>query len=231
MNMMHNVDGEQTLHLHIDPRVMELIAEGKYVDFSKLLKDKSDEVENIELVTPEDYKFYIPASKPGKKIENFETWGKAFLVFQSAFQVYFPDVVGQLLEYQGFIERMSKMFDWHKVYAYDRHFRRVQAATPGHLWGLVNQNAKDQFLVGGQKDPERIKRESPQNGSAKASGGEKSNKRKKGLCRHFNAKNSCTFGERCYYDHRCAICGKPGHRAVVCFKRKEGQKDHKKELA
>ncbi len=29
------------------------------------------------------------------------------------------------------------------------------------------------------------------------------------------------LGDSCHFDHRCAVCGKPGHGAVTCSRRKD----------
>ncbi len=121
---------------------MEAIAEGKYVDFVHLLKDDPDKTENLE-VKQNNLTFYLPASKPPTKVESLEVWQKSFMVFHSAFQTFFPEKAQELLEYRVHIEGLAAVFDWSRVYAYDKHFHRVQAAKPYRPWGLTNQVAKD----------------------------------------------------------------------------------------
>ncbi len=72
-------------------------------------------------------------------------------MYQSAFVVYHSDKSAQLLEYQEYIKQIAQSFEWHKVYAYDKHFRHVQASNPLCPWNLVNQDAKDKHLIKGNK--------------------------------------------------------------------------------
>ncbi len=156
MQLLKDVDGKNSLHFHVEGEILEQIAQGHYVDFANLLKDEVDDAEGLQVVNQNNLMFYIPATKPPNKIENYEIWSQAFLVFQSAFQVYFPEKAGQLLEYRSYIERISHVFDWGRVYDYDKHFRCVQADNPHSLWGLVNQDAKEKHLLrvkGSDKKP------------------------------------------------------------------------------
>ncbi len=146
------------------------------------------------------------------------------MVFQSTSHEYFPQRAGELLEYKESIERMAGVFEWQQVNAYDRHFHRVQEKIPLHPWNLVNQDAKDKHLL--KKCDSKA--ENPKATSFvkthKNKEGKDKGKKKRELCRRFNQKNQCTFGETCYFDHRCAICGKAGHEAVACRKCMESGK-------
>lgn len=42
------------------------------------------------------------------------------------------------------------------------------------------------------------------------------------ICWRFN-KGKCTFGDRCEFDHRCAVCGGRSHGRHNCYKRNKGQ--------
>ena len=39
-------------------------------------------------------------------------------------------------------------------------------------------------------------------------------------CKRYN-RGKCTNGPRCQYQHKCDICGKYGHGAHICRKRKQ----------
>ncbi len=130
VGFLKNIDGKDTLHMHVDLKVIELIAEGKYVDFAKLLKEERNNDSNIQVVTQNELTFFVPATHPPTKIENHELWDEASLVFQSIMNKYFPDKSGQLLEYKSYIEHISQIYDWSHVYAYDKHFCRVKEKNP-----------------------------------------------------------------------------------------------------
>ncbi len=176
--------------------------------------------------------FYVPATKPPGKIESVQEWSRAFLVFQSAHLMYFPEKSGQLLEYKVYIEHIAHSFEWHKVYAYDKHFRRVQAKNLFRLWNLVNQVAKDKYLLKsleGKVSEGKPSTSSPDKPKSHKKG-EKKNKGKRDLCRRWNTKNACHFNERCKFEHQCAICRKPSHGAVACHKHRDsGPKGPKSE--
>ncbi len=147
MHVVHDMDGKGALYLHVDEKVMELIAQAKYVDLAKLLKEDEDEDQRLQMVKQDGIMVYVPGTKAPIKIDSLEVWCRAFMTYQSAFNLYFPEKSGQLLEYREYIERVALVFDWQWVYAYDRHFRRVQAAYPDRPWGMVNQDAKDRHLL------------------------------------------------------------------------------------
>ncbi len=226
MHALRDIDGEHSLHLHLDEKTLELIAEGKYVEFGKLLKSVDDNEEPMCEVKQNDLTFYIPTQKQPQKVDCLTTWCKAFMVFHSVCQVYRPEISGQLLEYRSSIEGCAWHNEWSSVYAYDRFFHHVQASRPGCPWNLTNQAAKDEFLQGG---PDKVKQINPVPGGGKPEfKGDK--KKRRDVCRRFNAKNACRFGETCKFDHRCAICGKPGHGAVVCTKQCAAEKTEKNHL-
>ncbi len=229
MEVIRDLDGKHSLHFHVETKYLEAIAEGKYIDFSKLLKDEhDDDDDNIEVKMQNALTFYLPASKPCRKIDCVETWLKAFVVFDSAFNLYHPNKAATLLEYRTSIERFAADFDWVNVYAYDRHFRQVQANKPGRPWNLVNQDAKDQHLIRGCKGVEK-KPGFNGNGQKPVNKGDK--KKRCELCHRWNSKGQCRFGDNCRFDHRCTICGKPGHGAISCGRRREAEKGHKKDPA
>ncbi len=229
MKMMHalrDIDGKHSLHLHLDEKTLELIAEGKYVEFGKLLKSVDDNEEPMCEVKQNDLTFYIPTQKQPRKVDCLATWCKAFMVFHSTCQVYRPEISGQLLEYRSSIKGFARHNEWSSVYAYDRFFCCVQASRPGRPWNLTNQAAKDEFLQGG---PDKVKQINPIPGGGKPEvKGDK--KKRRDLCRQFNAKNACRFGETCKFNHRCAICGKPGYGVVVCMKQCAAEKTEKNHL-
>ncbi len=179
MQMMREIDGKNSLHFHLEQKLLEAIAEGKYVDFAKLLQEEIEDGEGLQVVKQNGLEFFIPATKPPSKISDHGTWEKVFVVFQSAYQVYFPKRAGQLLEYKELIDRLAQVFDWGKVYSYDKHFRHVMADNPQRPWGLVNQDAKDKYLLkaGGAEKGKKV--------SAPGAAGDKSEKVKKWkeLCR------------------------------------------------
>ncbi len=151
MRAMRNIDGKDALHLHVEKRVLQLIAEDKYVDFGRLLKDEDEDDKDdpdLQVYNQDGVSFFIPTTKRPRKIQNYQRWAEAFTVFQSVSHEFFPQRAGELMEYKEFIERASGVFEWKKVYAYDRRFRCVQERTPQRPWNLVNQDAKDTHLLG-----------------------------------------------------------------------------------
>ncbi len=150
MRIMRNMDGKDVLHLHVEEKILQRIAEDKYVDFGCLLKDDDEDDKDdpdLQVYNQDGVSFFIPTTKRPKKIQNFQRWAEAFTVFLSASHEYFPTRTGELMEYREFIERAAGVFEWKKVYAYDRRFRRVQERNPQRPWNLVNQDAKDTHLL------------------------------------------------------------------------------------
>ena len=48
--------------------------------------------------------------------------------------------------------------------------------------------------------------------------------KRKDHCWRFN-RGRCTYGDRCKFDHRCAICRKHGHGAHNCHKGGDDKRD------
>ncbi len=71
MRMMRNVDGQDALHLHVEEKYLQLIAQDKYVELARLLKEDKDEDRETELeIVKEGVTFNIPGTKRGRKIRG-----------------------------------------------------------------------------------------------------------------------------------------------------------------
>ncbi len=67
MNALHVMDGKDSLHHHLDEKLLEAIAQGQYVDFAKLLKDEVDDSEGIQMIMQNCSRFtYQPQNHPEK---------------------------------------------------------------------------------------------------------------------------------------------------------------------
>ncbi len=136
--------------------------------------------------------------------------------------MYHPRMMGELLEYRDHIESVAGTHDWERVYAYDKRFRRVQAENPLRHWGLINTEARDKSLNGRTHSSTSTipkatsSRFTIKNPEAKTKG----KKSRRELCRRWNLKQECKYGDTCYYEHVCAMCGKQGHGACNCPKLK-----------
>ncbi len=228
MQTMHDMDVEDCIFQHLDVRTIEAIAKDEYVDINRLIDCDEPEDDNFQL--SEGIRLYLPQAKLPFKINSFGMWCKAALVYMAAHQKYHPEKAAELLEYRASIEGFARTYPWVKVAEYDRKFRRNMAKKPWRHWGLINQTLVSKVLQA-EEEPhhksfkkEKEKEKSEAEGkSAKGIG-----KKKKGLCRRWNNAEDCQFGERCYYDHRCAVCGKSSHGAINCPRVKAGAESSNK---
>ncbi len=219
MYALHDMDGEDSVFEHLDRKILEAIAKDEFVDFRRLLEKEEVKGKGLSMCSQEGVEFYFLSNKPPPEITGFGEWCKAFLIFQAAHQKFHPERAQELLEYRASIEEFAKQFPWHKVAEYDCKFRRNMAKKPWRHWGLINQLWRARILVGdderGGKPPKTSDKEQDPKGG-------KNKNKKKGLCRQWNSSGECKFGTKCFYEHRCAICGKQGHGAFNCHKLKSG---------
>ncbi len=222
MQALHNIDGEDLVFEHLDRKVLEAIAKDEFVEFGRLIDRQEIEPEKgIHLYNQEGVEFYFPQNKAAPKINSFGEWCRASLVFQAAHQKFHPERTAKIMEYRASIEEFAKQFPWAKVAEYHRRFRRNMAKKPWRHWGLVNQLWRAKILV---SDEEREKPKGTKDKPSDQEGGKstKAKGKKRGICRTWNSTGDCKFGNKCHYEHKCAICGKQGHGAVHCHKLKSG---------
>ena len=199
---------------HVDQNMERKIAQGDYIDFTKLIPRDRLSVNSdhcMELVSKGGMSYFVPVSdREAQHIQNFHIWEKAFRVFSHIYMRYHPARAVELIEYNHLIHSASLSFAWDNMYAYDRDFRMHLARHPNRSWGLILQQAWSFRL----KD--RIRQaHSDTNGTNGHYSGQHQNKKNKEACYRFN-RGRCTYGDRCKFDHRCLICGKYGHGAHNC---------------
>ena len=97
---------------HVDSLLQQKIAQGDYVDFSKLLpKDKIlvEEDDRMELVVCNGKAYWTPVTE-GVSISGFSKWEQAFRVFANIYTRTHPDRAGQLIEYNHIIHLIAQSF-------------------------------------------------------------------------------------------------------------------------
>ncbi len=211
MKTLHDMDAEDCIFQHLETKILESIAKDEYVDFNKLI-DREDDEQGTQVNEPEGVTFYIPQTKVPFKISNFATWCKAALIYMGAHQKFHLDRAAELIEYRSSIEGFAKTYPWFKVAEYDRKFRRNQAKKPWHHWELISQTLVMRVLNSdeeGKEKPNKKQEKGEQQSGQKGKG-------KRGICRRWNNSGKCRWNDECYYEHKCAICGKMSHGAIAC---------------
>ena len=123
----------------LDENLKEKIANGNYVDFSKLMpKDKTpDEDGRMEIVNRGGMTYWVAASeRENVTISNYLKWEQAFRVYSNVFTTFFPEKAGELIQYNHIIFTASQLYSWDNVYKYDREFCMHMARHHPHRhWG------------------------------------------------------------------------------------------------
>ncbi len=207
------------LFSHIENRVFDHILQGKYIDLARMITNSDlgdDREQRMEMVNNGGHAYWVPASKPGKKIDDYNTWVKAFRCFSGVLCTKYPHLAVPMMQYQQIIGKAAERYRWSQVYTYDKLYRRKISKKPETLWDQVDTNSWLMELG----EPMAKQLQQGQAGEVKP---------KKSVCNIYNRKGSCSFKGDCRYEHKCSVCGKFGHPAVKCYrkvgypKEKQGQ--------
>ena len=206
---------------HVDPLLQQRIAQGDYVDFSKLLlKDKIlvEDEDQMELVVCNGKAYWTPVND-GVSISGFSKWEQAFRVFANIYTRAHLDRVGQLIDYNHIIHSIAQSFVWENVYAYDKDFRLHMARHPERNWSVILQQVwlmrlRDRVFWHDNHTPSKGHGNSKQTNH---NGNTHKNGNPNDYCRQFN-RGKCNLGKECAFEHRCMYCHKFGHGVIVCHK-------------
>ncbi len=89
------------LFSHIEDRVFDHILQGKYVDLARMITDSDlgdDREQRMEMVNNGGHAYWVPASKPGKKIDDYNTWLKAFRCFSGVLCTKYPHLAVPMIK-------------------------------------------------------------------------------------------------------------------------------------
>ena len=112
---------------HIDELTKRKIANGEYIDFTKLIpKDKvtMEDDNRMEIINKGGLTYWLPVNdRESSAITNFNRWEQAFRVFSNIFTAFHPGKAGELFQYNHIIHTAAQTFAWKNVYRYDKEFR------------------------------------------------------------------------------------------------------------
>ena len=169
-----------------------------------------------------------------RPIASITEWIQAFLVYTAAVVATDPSMALELLVYALTIVRASHNFEGLHWCAYDTHFRINAAASANRTWSNVDTDLYTRFFTGRARSVHVCRwcdstahsdadcRHRPGPSKRKSTGDTPPPKRRPwpgDLCAQFNARGSCSFGDRCRYRHACGECG-ADHAAKVCPSKK-----------
>ena len=216
---------------HVDESMQQKIAQGEYVDFSKLIpRDKilTEEDNRLELVIRNGKTFWTPVSE-SVTINCFSRWEQAFRIYSNIYTRAHPHKSSELIQYNHVIHSISLSYIWENVYSYDKEFRLHLSKHPERCWSVILQQAWSMKLR------DRLPRNNAEitynhpkgnhfnlGGNAGGSSGSQSqhgNKFKSTEpCKLFNRGVHCKFGASCKFEYKCLYCGKFGHAVINCRK-------------
>ena len=201
---------------HVDQSLQQKIINNEYVDFSKLLPrnrgmSSAAEDHRMELVSKGGLTYFMPVSdREVTQISNFSKWEQAFRVFSNVYTRAYPHRASELIQYNHIIHTTASSFIWENVYTYDHEFKVHLSNFPQRSWAVILQQAWTMYL----KD--KIQWDENRNGAGGGHPKFKSNE----TCQRYN-KGKCNNGAACKYQHKCDECGKFGHGAHICHKKKQ----------
>ena len=210
---------------HVDSAVQQKIIHNEYVDFAKLLpkgnRVAQEEDHRMELISKGGYTYFVPVSdREVSTINGFSRWEQAFRIFSNIYTRAYPHKATELIQYNHVIYTASTIYAWENVYKYDREFRLHLSKFPQCSWSVILQQAWSMFLkdkLGSNKS-----RQASPGGSGQDQARNPKMKSNEN-CRRYN-KGLCKRGASCMFQHKCDECGKFGHGAHICHKRKANQR-------
>ena len=115
------------LGAHIDDNLKKKIAEGEYVNFSKLVqKDRviQEDDNRLEMISKGGMTYWVPlADRENALINGLDKWDQAFRVYSKIYAKFNPRRGEELVEYSYIIHSAAAVFSWNNVYTYDKLFR------------------------------------------------------------------------------------------------------------
>ena len=156
LNPNMNVQNNNFRFLSISTANINLIKNGKYINFDTLLPSSlshptsgysihlSQSSSGVEGDTP----FTIQPQSSRRTIKNFPAWLSAWNIFIQAFCFFFPGFAGLLLAYQSQMTIYANRYEFSAWSTYDKLFRQNMANLhPNSPWSEVDRHLFDEVLL------------------------------------------------------------------------------------
>lgn len=221
-------DDEYDIGFFLDENIRDKIAKGSYVDLAKLLpRDKNsypeeDEEAAVQIVARNGKSYLVPNVDQDKpQISSYFRWHSAFKVYTAIYVKANPNRAYEITQYSYTIESASRSFAWFNVYEYDKMFRHRIERKPHKSWADIHQQGWFMHLRDKRIDRKNFQTKGVNLGNSSSLSQTKQAKR----CWRFN-KGTCSYGDKCKFDHSCSNCGAKDHGAHKCDKKKtQGTKE------
>ena len=208
---------------HVDAALQQKIVENQYVDFAQLLpknKVNREEDHRMEIISKGGLTYFVPvADRETSAINSFAKWEQAFRVFSNIFTRAFPHKATELIQYNYVIFTATNTYYWDEVYTYDREFRMHISNFPHRSWAVILQQAWSMYLKNKISESRGNVSANGNTGGHGGHGNQPHPNKSNENCKRYN-KGKCPNGALCRYQHRCDECGKFGHGAHICRRRK-----------
>ena len=206
---------------HVPQKLKEKIWEGKFIDFSLLLKSARELNNAIDFTGDlifRDGKLVVEKQAQQKPIYNISSWTSAFIIFMSVMIEKHPGKSQELLKYLRDVRLAALRAPSASAWVhYDEQYRLKKSKHPSSSWGVIDSEL---WLIcmssqrGGNNTSLQSQIGSGSNDSFRNRNGY-SNVRQN-ICWAFNRGN-CKFYPRCKFTHACSKCGEK-HPATRCDK-------------
>lgn len=232
-NLRHLIYDAQARNLgsHVDQATELWIMRGEFIELHTLLPKRS--YHRFRDKKP-GYTFSLEEGRPSfvqeddsKELNSFAKWEEAFEIYASIYIRAHPSRANELSEYKYDIRDAASTYIWENVFDYDIEFRLHMAKHPDRDWAARLTDKYTKFMknhirfecnsnnYGGRQGSQTFVPSTPNSRNPK---GQEN-------CRRYN-KGRCTWGKDCRYAHRCDICGKRGHGAVICRNAEKAKRNY-----
>lgn len=212
----------RSLGSHVDRATEMKIMWGEYIELHELLPKKRvgrsrSTKPTMRLINVNGQQRWVEDPED-QIINSYRKWEEAFEIFASIYVRGNPGRANQLYEYKYDIRDAANSFIWENVFDYDIEFRLHMAKHKDRDWSARLTDKYTKFMknhIRFDRSENTEVRSSYVPATASSSQSVGKLVKNKENCRRYN-KGRCTWGKNCRYVHRCDICGKRGHGAVIC---------------
>ncbi len=117
---------------------------------------------------------------------------------------------------------------WDAVYGYDQLFQSLIKRNPKRSWAIkqtdwyMDKITESKALENADNKPKQSQVTNQEHQMQSEGSSNQQNKHKE-ICNKYQQLGHCPFSKKCSREHKCVLCGKPGHGAIKCFRRSGDQ--------
>ena len=213
------IRGASKLFHDISQKIKDKIWANEYIDLQVFINDDHKLTPITFAYSESGEKITYEAKKRDTPITNWCLWLKPFFTFATVCLSKFPNKGPELFAYTNYIVEQAQVHPWPKIYGYKIDFQKSLQDDPHRRWDVTDMQLLcdnlGTHILAGSTNP--FKRKDWQL-SKHTSTPDKEDKIDE-PCKKYNH-GTCTYGNKCHYQHKCLLCSCYYHPAKYCKSKK-----------